>query len=228
MRNKYPLKIALFSNISGYAVTLHTGKDRPERLVFWKVDDDKYQKLALMESNPDSGEHFQVPTNFDAAIDSTPGESFVDVATLRRGGITDRVLHIDEGEDQFQPVEIESPEDWYKGKLAPSETVRQPGRNFFSDGGLEFEFQIWKSNDQDCCPTGGLVTGTYKIVSAQDSTADDPVGGQNGSESTGVAAQGGVGFAPAGSFGAVIESNSTESNPATTWKMVVDTAKRQP
>jgi len=47
--HKYPLKLALFAPISGYAVTLHTGKDRPERLVFWKVDDDKYQKVVLME-----------------------------------------------------------------------------------------------------------------------------------------------------------------------------------
>jgi hypothetical protein len=212
------------------------GKDRPERLVFWKVDNDKYQKVVLMESDPASGEHFQVPTSFDAVIDSPPGESFVDVATLRRGGITDRVLHIDDGEDQWQPVEIESPEDWYKDKLAPSETVRHPGRNFFSDGGLEFEFQIWRSNDRDCCPTAGQVTGTYKIVSPEASMAEAPVGVQNGSDSS--TARAGVGFAytvneavqthgegpHAGSFGAVIEPNP----PVPAWKMVVDTAKRQP
>jgi hypothetical protein len=191
--------------------------------------------MLLMESGA-GDEHFQVPTSFDAAIDSTPGESFVDVATLTRGGITDRVFHIDAGGDQWQPVEIESPEDWYKGKLTPSETVRHRGRNFFSDGGLEFEFKIWKSNDRDCCPTAGKVTGTYKVVTAQDSTADDPEEVQNESGSAGVAAPGGVGFVtenefgqtqgggpPGGAFGAVIESN-----PATTWKMVVDTAKRQP
>ena len=167
--HEHPLKLALFAPISGYAVTLHTGKDRPERLVFWKVADDKYQKVMLIESVPNSGEHFQVPTSFDATIESPPPQSFIDVATLGRLGITDRVLHTDYDEDHWQPVEIESPQDWYKDKLAPSETVRHPGRNFFSDGGLEFEFQIWNSNDQDCCPTAGRVTGTYKIIRAQSS-----------------------------------------------------------
>ena len=147
--HKYPLERALFAPIAGYAVTLHTGKDRPERIVFWKVADDKYQKVLLMESDPDSGEHFQVPTSFDTTIGSPPPDSFVDVATLGRRGVADRVLHIDYDEDHWQLVEIEAPEDWYKDKLAPSETVRHPGMNFFSDGGLEFEFQIWNSNDQD-------------------------------------------------------------------------------
>jgi hypothetical protein len=233
--HKYPLKLALFAPISGYAVTLHAGKDRPDRLVFWKVDGDKYQKVLLMEADPDSGEHFQVPTSFDAVIDSPPGESFVDVATLRRGGITDRVLHIDDDEDQWQPVEIESPEDWYKSKLTPSETVRHPGRNFFSDGGLEFEFQIWKSNDHDCCPTAGQVTGTYKIVSPQASMAEAPVGAQNGSWGAGVVAHAGLGFVvTVNEFGQTHGEgphagfSGIEPNPVPAWKMVVDTAKRQP
>ncbi len=170
--HKYPLKLALFAPIAGYAVTVHTGKDRPERLVFWKVADDKYQKVVLMESDPDSGEHFQVPTSFSPI---KVWERFVEVPTVGPRGVTDRVLQIDDHEDQWQGVEIESPEDWYKDKLAPSETVRHPGRNFFSDDGLEFEFQIWNSNDQDCCPTAGQVTGTYKIVRAEPSLAGAPV-----------------------------------------------------
>ena len=212
-----------------------------------------------MES--DTGdEHFQVPTSFDAAIDSTPGESFVDVATLRRGGITDRVLHIDDGEDQWQPVEIESPADWYKGKLAPSETVRHPGRNFFSDGGLEFEFQIWKSNDRDCCPTAGQVTGTYKVVRAQPSMVEVPefsfrntivVTGnkvaQTQTSQPKAAVIPSAGTAIAGNGNKTIQIQPTRvgvpvgsdggganvgfvyngQNPAITWKMIVDTGKRQ-
>ncbi len=226
--HKYPLKLALFAPISGYVVTLHTGKDRPERLAFWKVADDKYQKVALIESDPDSGEHFQVPTSFDATIGSPPPDSFVDVAIVRRGGVTDRVLQIDYDEDKLQPVEIESPENWYKDKLAPSETVRHPGRNFFSDDGLEFEFQIWNSNDQDCCPTTGEVTGTYKIVRVQPSIAEAQVGFWS---------EGRVGVAVAGTIKQTdkiqgeaprAQSFVIEPNPVPTWKMVVDTAKRQP
>lgn len=228
--HNYPLKLALFAPISGYVVTLHTGKDRPERLVFWKVTDDKYQKVVLMESR--SGEHFQVPTSFDAIVEYRPGESFVDVATLGRRGVTDRVLHIDDHEDQWQPVKIESPEDWYKDKLAPSETVRHPGRNFFSDGGLEFEFQIWNSNDQDCCPTAGQVTGTYKIIKARPSIAGASVE-LHDSATFHMA----VGVPKAGTIGKDGQIHGerprpgffvVKPNPVPPWQMIVDTAKRQP
>ena len=258
---KYPLTLALFAPISGYTVTLHTGKDRPERLVFWKVADDKYQKVVAMESNLDSEEHFQVPISFDSRIGSPPPDSFVDVATLARGGVTDRVLHIDDDEDKWQPVEIESPEDWYKDKLAPSETVRHPGRNFFSDDELEFEFQIWNPNDQDCCPTAGQVTGTYKIVRAQPSIIEAPgffsehtivVAGigpaQPQTSRWGTAAVPSAGTvtaraegklvpiqprhvgSPVASHGAGMGGGFgyNEQNSAPTWKMVIDTAKRQP
>jgi HEAT repeat protein len=231
--HNYSLKLALFVPISGYVVTLHTGKDRPERLVFWKAVDDKYQKVKLMESDPNSGEHFQVPTSFGAVIESPPPDSFVDVTTVERSGITDRVLPIDYDEDQWQPVEIESPADWYENKLAPSETVRHPGRNFFSDGGLEFEFHIWNSNDQDCCPTAGQVTGTYKIVEPQSST----VGAQTGMLFHVVRGVGRAGVPIAGTVNEVGQTHGEgphaafsviEPNPVPTWKMAVDTAKRQP
>jgi len=29
---------------------------------------------------------------------------------------------------------------------------------------LEFAFSIWNANDSECCPTGGQVVGTYKII----------------------------------------------------------------
>jgi hypothetical protein len=138
------------------------------------------------------------------------------------------VLHIDDDDDQWQPVEIESPEDWYKDKLAPSEAVRHPSRNFFSDDGLEFEFQIWNSNDQDCCPTAGQAIGTYKVVRAQPPIAEAPVG---------FWAVARVGVPVAGTFnktgkiqgeGPHASSSVIEPNPVPTWKMVVDSAKRQP
>ena len=227
---KYPLKLALFAPISGYVVTLHIGKDRPERLVFWKVVDDKYQKLVLRESDPHSGEHFQVPTSFDATIGSPPPDSFFDVATLGRGGVTDKVFHIDDDDDRWQQIEIESPEDSYKNKLRPSETVRHRGRNFFSDDKLEFEFQIWNSNDQDCCPTAGRVIGTYKIVRAQTSTAEaagEVHGGFWAVAKAGVPNAGAVNDDQTHGEGMHSGQFVIEPNPVPTWKMVVDTAKRQ-
>ncbi|HYB91658.1 MAG TPA: hypothetical protein VEC38_11500 [Candidatus Binataceae bacterium] len=261
--HKHPLTLALFEPIQGYAVTLHVGKDRPERLVFWKITDDKYQKIVLMESDLDSDEHFQVPIGFQSIMEpSGEWESFVDVATVGRHGVTDRVLHIDNEEHQWQPVEIESPEDWYKDKLAPSEAIRHAGRNFFSDGGLEFAFLIWNANDPECCPTAGEVTGTYKIVRAQPSVVEAPglfsagrsivvVGNKVAQTQTSqlkaaAVPRAGTGIAGAGNkvvqiqprhVGARVGSHGggafggwvyNEPNSVATWKMVVDTAKRQP
>ena len=255
--HKYPLTLTLFAPISGYLVTLHTGKDRLERLVFWKVTDDKYQKVGAVESNLDSEEHFQVPISFDSTIGSPPPEGFVDVPILGRRGLTDRVFHIDYDEGQLQPVEIESPEDWYKDKLAPSETVRHAGRNFLSDGSLEFAFLIWNANDPECCPTAGEVTGTYKIVWAQPSIVEAPgfsftqtvaVAGNQVAQAQASQPRVGVmiGAGPVTAGGAVAQPQSpaaaavgshgggtyisfggNEQN-SVTWKMIVDTAKRQP
>jgi HEAT repeat protein len=241
--HKYPLKLALFAPISGYVVTLHIGKDRPERLVFWKVVDDKYQKVMFMESDLDSEEHFQVPISFDSMIESPPPDSFVYVATVGRRGVTDRMLHIDYNEDQWQRVEIESPEDWYKHKLGPSEIVRHAGRNFFSDGGLEFAFLIWNANDPECCPTAGEVTGTYKIVRAQPSIVEVPEFSFRNTKAAAIPSAGtaivGTGNkiiqiqptrvgVPVGSYGggAHVGFVYNEQN-SVTWKMVVDAAKRQ-
>ena len=51
-----------------------------------------------------------------------------------------------------------------KDKLGLREAVRHPGQNSFSNGALEFAFSIWNANDPECCPTGGQVVGTYKII----------------------------------------------------------------
>jgi hypothetical protein len=175
---------------------------------------------------------------------------------LGRGGVTESVLHIDDEEDKWKPVETESPEDWYKNQLAASETVRHPGRNFFSDDGLEFEFQIWNSNDQDCCPTAGQVTGTYKIVRAQPSIVEAPgfsftqtiaVAGNEVAQAQTSQPRVGVmiGLGPVSAGGAVVQPESPRAAAAAgshgggtyiscggneqnsvTW--IVDAAKRQP
>lgn len=48
--------------------------------------------------------------------------------------------------------------------ISPDEGVWKPPHYLFSNEGLGFEFWIWKSDDGNCCPTAGAVTGTYKIV----------------------------------------------------------------
>ena len=68
------------------------------------------------------------------------------------------------GDGDFTPVEIESPEDWYKSKLNPRESTWNSNGNSFSDYGLSFGFSIWAGEDPHASPSAGGVTGAYKII----------------------------------------------------------------
>ena len=213
--HKYPLTLTYLFPISrsGSAqqaqllITLHTGKERPERLVFWrKVGDDQYQQAKVIEpEDPDFvEEHFQTPVVFFPK-GQVPGEGvlLVDVPIDGYRSHTDQVFAIDG--DELCPVEIESPEKWYKNKLGPRETVWYPASNSFSEDKLGFAFLIWNADDPICCPTAGQVTGTYKFI--KDTEADGAPA---------------VLYAPA--TGEKIISNPP---PLTIkWKMIVDTAAR--
>jgi hypothetical protein len=48
--------------------------------------------------------------------------------------------------------------------LAPGEGVWKGLWETFKDDKLEFSFGIWKEHDANCCPSAGLVNGTYTIV----------------------------------------------------------------
>lgn len=221
--HKYPLTLAYLFPIypiggsaqqAEFLITLHAGKDRPERLVFWKkVGDDHYQRLKVMEpESPDfAGQHFEAPITFTAKVQVYGGqydetELFVDVPMDEWRSHTDRVFVIDR--DELHPVVIESPEKWYKDKLGPRESVRYPAGNSFSNSHLEWTFGIWNADNPMCCPTAGRVVGTYKVIKET------------------AASGAGLGmYAP--STGAIVKSEPPTGAPATTWKMVVDSAKRE-
>jgi hypothetical protein len=121
--------------------------------------------------------------------------------------VFDNVFAIGDGD--FIPVQIESPEKWYKSRLRPGESTWHSNGNSFSDGKLSFGFSIWAGEDPHALPSAGEVTGTYKIVR----------------EDTGQPA---VGSLPAAFGSAPAAANSGGAHPLTTWKMVVDTAERKP
>lgn len=78
--HKYPLTLAYLFPIyrQGYSVrsarwliTLYSGKDRPERLAFWKkVGDDQFRKAKVIELDDldFAEEHFETPTTFMAKV----------------------------------------------------------------------------------------------------------------------------------------------------------------
>jgi hypothetical protein len=57
---------------------------------------------------------------------------------------------------------------WFRSKLGPGEGAWKGEFNVFSDNRLLYEFFIWnETRDANCCPSAGVVTGTYRVVHAQ-------------------------------------------------------------
>jgi HEAT repeat protein len=224
--HKYPLKIEylfpIYQSVAvqepEYLISLHRGRERSDRLVFWKkVGEGKYAQVKVMES-PEldlSEGRFLPPKVFRAKV-LVLGEGpsfnefrqFVDVPQngCNTWCVFDNVFAIGDGD--FIPVQIESPEEWYKSRLRPGESTWHSNGNSFSDDKLSFGFSIWAGEDPHALPSAGEVTGTYKIVR----------------EDTGQPA---VGSLPAAFGSAPAAANSGGAHPLTTWKMVVDTAERK-
>ncbi len=140
--------------------------DGAERVAFWRrTGDDQYQSLKLVGSMGPGLVVWRVglPIFFVVKVESSWSEwsSFVDVPGFNGEGRRDRVFVF--GGDHVNPVEIESPEKWYQGKLGKNEIIRGPVANSFANGELKFAFSIWKAGDPPCCPTAGRVVGTYKV-----------------------------------------------------------------
>ena len=164
----YPLTLSYMVPITKGAAaeaklfaTLHAGKDRADRLVFWrKVGDDRYQQLRIMYSEEEYlglGYHFEHPLTFTSAYERVSNAGsvqqngfFVDIPLTGWRVKEDSVFVIEN--DQVVPVAIDSP---YGGP---------GGGNNFEDGKLEYGENIYNRDDPTCCPTGGSITGTYKIV----------------------------------------------------------------
>jgi hypothetical protein len=160
----YPLTFAFIVPITRGAaadarlfVTVHAGQDRPDRLVFWKkVGDDQYQQVKIMYSEEEDY-HFERPFTFDSAYQHISDSGitqqsgfFVDVPVTGWRMHEDNVFVV-EGE-QLSQVQIDSPYG------SPT------GENDFHGGKLEFGENVYNRDDPTCCPTGGTITGAYKII----------------------------------------------------------------
>jgi len=140
---------------------VHAGRDRSDRLVFWKkVGQDQYQQVKVMYSEEEyigAGYHFEVPFTFESAYQRISDSGiaqwtgfFVDVPRTGWRMWDDNVFGLEN--DQLIPVQIDSP-------------YGSPGGgNNFHNGKLEFGENIYNRDDPTCCPTGGQITGTYKII----------------------------------------------------------------
>jgi hypothetical protein len=158
--SEYPFKPAGEVEIRGYDGTsvlaiVYTGRERNDRLRVWERAGNEYFFITEKTAG-DPSSHLAV-------------ESF------RYGG--KRYLHtteLQEGTGNFHKDELCRVEaggltklSTPKGlpfELGPGEGVLKGFAETFRDDKLTFRFGIWKPGDANCCPSGGIVDGTYKIA----------------------------------------------------------------
>ena len=142
-------------------VTLHAGKDRADRLVIWKkVGEDQYQQEKVMYSEEEYeglGYHYKRPFTFVAKYqhigdkDTSQRNGFFFDVPITGWRFNDDNIFVVEN-DHAVPVVIES------GNRGPA------GGSDFHGGKLVFDENVYNRDDPTCCPTGGKITGTYKII----------------------------------------------------------------
>lgn len=110
----------------------------------------------------DEGETLQKPVLFPFH-----GEYFLYVSTSPEGSgafVTENVFWI-APDLTFHPVVFQHAGREYESWVKTGEIVLTGGPGIvFSHGQLRFEFEVARDGDPHCCPTGGRVTGTYKIT----------------------------------------------------------------
>ena len=69
-----------------------------------------------------------------------------------------------DGHLNLRDVSLLSAVQAYQSSLREGERIRQDAHITFTSEGLFCVFYIWNGEDPNCCPSGGKVFGTYKIV----------------------------------------------------------------
>jgi len=129
----------------------------------WLKVGDKFRLLKRVDPRFDTGVLSGPPAHFRFG-----GKRFIDFPMELPGTGHFRLDEIDvlTPGDELQQVAFEHAPDGYAAKLAAGEGVWKGELNTFADDDLQFQFYIWKDGDRNCCPSGGAVTGKYKVVGA--------------------------------------------------------------
>ncbi|MGH6628486.1 MAG: HEAT repeat domain-containing protein, partial [Burkholderiales bacterium] len=193
--HKYPLELEYLYPIfrsrdpghaSGFLISLHRGKERGERLVFWRIaGDGKYRQTKVIETDEETGpDNMGLPMTFTATVQEDDRgrpheqlELFVDIPRYAWRNQSHQVFLVAGGD--LLPVEIESPGEWYgewyKDKLRPGETIWDYPANFFkvvkevcdtqpiaiADVPLDPAPSVKIVQTKKCSPEGAV---TYKMV----------------------------------------------------------------
>ncbi len=142
--------------------TIHRSDDGGDVLRIWKRAGERYRLLYEKDEATEPGmSSYEEPEGFRLG-----GEYFVHLMLLFSGTgymHEDTVLWI-APDATLHPVEFVPPATTYTSRLRPREAIRKGESNDFENDKPTFEFGIWKPSDPNCCPSGGTVTGHYRLA----------------------------------------------------------------
>jgi hypothetical protein len=153
---------------SSLLVSTHRGPGRGDELTIWAKVAGGYRRLeTFVVDEPTLGSYAPVaPFRYG-------GQLFLLVSFVASGTAhahDDTVLVVEEyagGLPTLARVQIESPVDRFRVRLAPDESVQDGVGRVLADERLEWTFGIWKSGDPHCCPTAGQMHGTFAVCRDQ-------------------------------------------------------------
>ncbi|MGH2568018.1 MAG: hypothetical protein ACRDGA_06730 [Bacteroidota bacterium] len=149
-------------------VTMHGGKERPDRIVLWKDIGQFYTEFASFES---LYEEFAIISSFEEPwVFTYQGERFLHIQETFSGtGYYHKdSIFVVHPNGEIQGVLFEPAPKGCEQLIQEKEAVWKGEQNDFTDDAMEFVFYIWNTEtDANCCPTAGKVTGTYKLVKHQ-------------------------------------------------------------
>jgi hypothetical protein len=141
--------------------SIGTKRQPRETLIFWMKKEPGYEFGYKIESG--LGEVFSKPVLFTIS-----NNNFVNVSTEPNGSggfVADRFLWF-APDGTVHAVEFQQASEVYEHLAKSDEVILTGGeKEFFYDGDeMKFEFWLARQGDPHCCPSGGTVTGTYKLV----------------------------------------------------------------
>jgi HEAT repeat protein len=162
-----PLKLAAKANLTGPSgmsllATVHRSDERGDVVRIWKAVGDRFVLIKEIDSEESEPEvaAYEEPEGFRMS-----GEYFIHLM-LRFSGTgfmhNDTFLWI-APDATLHETKFVNPVEQYRG-LRQGEGVWKGELNQFHDDACTFRFGIWKDGDGNCCPSGGEVTGQYKLI----------------------------------------------------------------
>ena len=147
-------------NLTAQIFNVGTVRQPKEVLLIWHKTGDRFTLAGKKEAF--DGESFEKPVLFQINE-----YQFVNISTepVGSGGFVSDAIFWVAPDGTLHEVGFEQASGIYETQAASGEVVLTGGdKEFFvEDGQMSFQFWIAEEGDSHCCPSGGVVQGTYKL-----------------------------------------------------------------